>query len=204
LPDKKAIEEFYDTQLLSNNVLTRSFENNNLEIMDYTKAPAEAGFFRNLNKFPSDINDAINDGFLKDKSLASARMSLPDFMKKLVEYKNHKNNLGLKEWQSTEPVLDAGDYEWHRMPYDIPAQLVEGRKMNNCTGDLCQAIPNKRDIYSLRWKETNTPKINLSHVSEDTSEIGGIIEQVLGVSNSEPKEKYFDAIEKLKQYLGIE
>ena len=198
-PEKKAVEEFYDTQLLSNNVLTRAFDGGKLGVMDYTKVPAEAGFFRNLNEFPSNINDAINAGFLKDKSLASARISNPDFMKKLVEYKNYKNSAGLSEWQSTEPVLDVGDYEWHKLPYDVKAQLVEGRKMHNCVGDLCQAIPNERDIYSLRWKETNTPKLNLSFIPSSDN----YIEQILGISNSAPKNKYYDAVKKLQAYLGL-
>lgn len=197
--DKKAIEEYYD-QYLYNDVLRKSFKSAGLNVFDFTKEPTNSGFVQAISDMPLLVKQAIENKFLKENSMSSNRLSLPDFMTGIARLKQQNNNVGLKEWELTKPILDAGDYEWHKIPYDIKAQLVEGRKMGNCVGDFCKAEPRYRDIYSLRWKETNTPKVNFSYRPWNP----GVskVESILGVSNSEPKEKYFDAIEQLKRYLG--
>lgn len=197
--EKKALEEYYDQSLLDQSVLREN--NNSIDVFDFTKEPTLGGFVQSISDMPLLVKQAIENKFLKENSMSSNRLSLPDFMTGIARFKQQNNNVGLKEWESTQPILDAGDYEWHKLPYDIKAQLVEGRKMGNCVGDLCRAEPGYRDIYSLRWKETNTPKVNLSHKpwNDGITEI----DQIEGVAHSTPKEKYFDAIEQLKQYLGF-
>ena len=198
--EKKALEEYYDQSLLDQSVLREN--NNSIDVFDFTKEPTLGGFVQSLNDMPLLVKQAIENKFLKDNSMSSNRLSLPDFMTGIARLKQQNNNVGLKEWELTKPILDVGDYEWHKLPYNIKAQLVEGRKMGNCVGDFCQAEPGYRDIYSLRWKETNTPKVNLSHLPWNDGSAS--IEQLLGVSNSTPKEKYYDAIQRLKAYLGFD
>lgn len=196
--EKKALEEYYDQSLLDQSVLKEN--NNSIDVFDFTREPTFGGFVQSISDMPLLVREAIENKFLKENSMSSNRLSLPDFMTGIARLQSQKNNVGLKEWESTDPVLDVGDYEWHKLPYDIKAQLVEGRKMGNCVGDMCKAEPDYRDIYSLRWKETNTPKVNLSHTPWKDYPI----DSVLGVANSAPKEKYLDAITQLARYLGVQ
>lgn len=199
--DKRALEEFYDQSVLYN-ILRKNIkdETSKFDVFDFTSEPTVGGFFHGLGDFPMEIRNVIDNGFLRNSAMANSRIGLPDFMTAVAKYKQKQNVVGRDEWESTSSILDVGPYSWHKLPYARNAQLFEGRKMGNCAGDICVASPGEKDIYSLRRTETNTPKVNFVHQPGNKRKP---IEQIKGVANSDPKEKYFDAIEQLKQYLGI-
>lgn len=194
-PEKKAIEEYYDRALLKiENIVPNE---NGLQVSpDFWKRTP----FGSIPDLPWLVRRAIDNGFLTESSLKNNRIGFKDFVTKLENGSKIENQPGYSEWKYTKPFLDASPYSWHKVPYDINAQLIEGSKMGNCAGIGCIAKPGIKDIYSLRSAETNTPKVNFVHLPGNES---NPIEQIKGIANSSPKEKYFNAIEQLKQYLGI-
>ena len=196
---KKALEEFYDHRIFYNGLLKTKIDDG-LDVFDFTADPIDSGFVQSISDIPLLVREAIDNNFLKESNMSNSRIGLPDFMTAIARLRSQKNNAGLNEWNSTEPFLEVGPYSWHKLPYDIEPQKVEGRRMGNCAGVGCIAKPGRKDIYSLRRTDTNTPKVNFVHLPRSKVKP---IEQIRGISNSTPKEKYFEAIEQLKQYLGI-
>lgn len=188
-PDKRALEAIYDS-IIARDAFT---PDKKAIRYDYYADPLIPIDFET----PSDIPDMIKDGFISQGSLRNKRIGLNDYINARVRYDAVKNTIGRQEWESTKPILDLGEYAWHKLPYDTRAQQLEGRKMSNCAGKYCVASPGEKDIYSLRRSDTNTPKVNFVHNADNT------IEQIKGIANSEPKEEYLDAIDQLKKYLGI-